>query len=70
MSGRDGTVPWLAGWFAGTWHLVFAAIVVFAFVGQLYAELAIGSGALASASLGPLVIPALLPFASLAATGR
>lgn len=59
----DGTVPWLAGWFAGTWHLVFAAIVVFAFVGQLYAELAIGSGALASASLGPLVIPALLPFA-------
>jgi small-conductance mechanosensitive channel len=59
----DGTVPRLARWFAETWHLVFAAIVVLGFVGQLYAELAIGTGPLASASLGPLVILALLPFA-------
>jgi len=59
----DGTIPGIAAWFADSWHLVFAAIVVVGFVGQLYAELAIGAGPLASASLGPLVILALLPFA-------
>jgi moderate conductance mechanosensitive channel len=59
----DGTVPGPARWFAETWHLIFAGIVIVGFVGQLYAELAIGAGPLASASLGPLVILALLPFA-------
>jgi small-conductance mechanosensitive channel len=59
---QDDTVPILARWFADIWHLVFVAVAVVAFVGQLYAELAIGAGALASASLGPLLILAVLPF--------
>ena len=62
-------MPWLAGWFAGTWHLVFAAIVVFAFVGQLYAELAIGSGALLQPRSARCVIPLCCRSRS-AATGR
>jgi small-conductance mechanosensitive channel len=60
---EDGTVPALARWLAESWHLVFVSIAVVAFFGQLYAELAAGAGALASASLGPLLILALLPFA-------
>jgi moderate conductance mechanosensitive channel len=58
----DGTMPRLARWFAEIWHLVFVAIAVLAFFGQLYAELAGGEGALASASFGPLLMLGLLPF--------
>jgi small-conductance mechanosensitive channel len=58
----DGTTPALARWLADIWHLVFAAIAVLAFLGQLYTELAGGDGMLASVSLGPLLILALLPF--------
>jgi small-conductance mechanosensitive channel len=58
----DGTTPALARWLADSWHLVFVAIAVLAFLGQLYAELAAGATGLASVSLGPLLILALLPF--------
>ena len=58
----DGTTPALARWFSKIWHLMFVAVAVLAFLGQLYTELAAGAGGLASVSLGPLLILALLPF--------
>ncbi|MEM7023743.1 MAG: hypothetical protein AAF637_14295, partial [Pseudomonadota bacterium] len=57
----DGSTPKLAEWFADGWHLLFGLLAVMAFVGRLYAELAGGGGALASVSLGPVLILALLP---------
>jgi hypothetical protein len=59
---QDGSTPALARWLAATWHLLFAAVAVLAFFGELYAALTAGAGALASAALGPIVILALLPF--------
>jgi small-conductance mechanosensitive channel len=59
----DGTVPALARWFADGWHLVFVAVAVLAFLGELYAELAADATGLASVSLGPLLVLAVLPFA-------
>jgi moderate conductance mechanosensitive channel len=60
---EDGSAPLLARWIAEVWHLLFIAVAIAAFLGQLYAELAVGAGDLASARLGPLLILAVLPFA-------
>ena len=59
----DGSTPALARWAAESWHLVFAVVVLLAFLAEVYAALTGHSGGRVSLAFGPLTILALLPFA-------